>query len=112
MTTKPTYNPKAPRPYASAPRQLTPETPVVIKLGPNHCQYNRLEPFARDKYIKGVIDWISPKHGDKVIEVRINCVNAIRLPGNRMRNGYFYLRVEFIRLDCYNYMDVTVVRRV
>lgn len=107
-----TYNPNDPRPNWTAPRKLEVGMKVVVKLGPEHRQYDRLESFAKGKYLKGVIDWISPKDGAAVMEIRINRVSVTWLKGGYKDGKDFFIRVEHGRVDCYNFMDAIVIRRV
>lgn len=112
-TTTTTYNPNNPRPTWHAPRPLTVGTPVIIKLGPQHRQYEFIAAPLRvyRKWIPGVIDWISERDHN-VMEIRINrnCVCVYK--GRFARDDKeFYIRVEYTPVDCYNFGDVTVIRR-
>lgn len=104
-----TYNPNDPRPNWTAPRKLEVGMKVVVKLGPKHRQYHRLEEFAKGKYLKGVIDWIAPETESPAMEIRINCVNFRWVKGG---GENFYVIVEHVPKDCYNYADAIVIRRV
>lgn len=91
---------------------LTAGTPVIIKLGPKHRQFDRLEPFAQYRYIKGTIDWINP-HNHKIMEIRINRGYARQAKGQKFdANKDFFIRVEYSPVDCYNFRDVIVIKRV
>ena len=101
------------RPHYNHPRPLTIGTKVIIRVGFNHRQFNRLLDSVKFRWIKGTVDWVCPSDPRKM-ELRINRNDNIVWQRGENKEGKedFYIRVEWDAVDCYNFRDVIVIRRV
>jgi hypothetical protein len=95
----------------AAPHKLVPGTPVIIRLGPKHRQWERIHDNAKFKWIEGVIDWVAPSN-PRMFEIRISRRNCVVTKSTLFEQRDFYVRVEYEDFDGFNFRDVTVIRRV